>query len=136
ATTDVDDKEDIGRKERRKVRFAGENGEHDGDYNVDEEGDDEDDQDDASDDDNADVAPPEDFEKKFRQRQNRDSSSHKGGKDELAFADSDSDLGSISGSEPELDEDRSDEDEDEDEDELDDSDVRWKENLADTLPRR
>ncbi|KZZ90601.1 ribosome biogenesis protein [Ascosphaera apis ARSEF 7405] len=126
ADLEKEDTNDTGRTERRKARFAG--GKEDEDQFS--EGDEEDDEEEEEfgSDDEVDAAAPEDFEKRFRQRQERDS---KGSKDELAFADSDSDLGSLSSGdeEPGLTHDSDDEDFDEDDD-LDDGATRWKENLA------
>ncbi|KAI5304999.1 Glycoside hydrolase 2 (Mannanase, beta-galactosidase) [Ascosphaera pollenicola] len=117
---------DTGRTERRKARFAGNKEDEDQYSEGDEE--DEEEEEEYNSDDEIDTAAPEDFGKRFRQRQERDS---KGGKDELAFADSDSDLGSLSSGdeEPGLTHGSDDEGSDEDAD-LEDGAVRWKENLA------
>ncbi|KAI5291796.1 Glycoside hydrolase 2 (Mannanase, beta-galactosidase) [Ascosphaera aggregata] len=118
---------DTGRTERRKARFAGE----EEDYEQLSEGGEEDDEEEEiyKSDDEVDAAPPEDFARKFRQRQERDS---KDKKDDLAFADSDSDLGSLSSGdeEPGLTNGSDDDEGNDEDDDFEGGALRWKENLA------
>ncbi|KAL2861100.1 GTPase BMS1 [Aspergillus lucknowensis] len=119
-----------GRKQKRQVRFAGE----DDNENISDEdegfesGEEEDDDvlEDASDDDGAelDVSAPPDFEASFKERQNGTTSRNES---DIAFADSDSDLGSVSSVEDQiLESDVEDEDLNEEDD---DGNLRWKENM-------
>ncbi|GFF28172.1 ribosome biogenesis protein bms1 [Aspergillus lentulus] len=127
-----DDDDNVGRKERRKVRvMEGENDQQElsdedegfesgEDEEIDEDGE----GDDLSDEeDGLDVSAPPDFEENFKERQNGSAHREEG---DLAFADSDSDLGSISSVEDQ--ELESDVDED-DMEEDDDGALRWKENM-------
>jgi ribosome biogenesis protein BMS1 len=128
-----DDDDNVGRKERRRVRvMEGENDQQelsdedegfesgeDGEIDEDGEGDDLSDEEDGD----VDVSAPPDFEENFKQRQNGNAHREEG---DLAFADSDSDLGSISSVEDQ--ELESDVDED-DVEEDDDGALRWKENM-------
>ncbi|KAL4864809.1 hypothetical protein BDV12DRAFT_7148 [Aspergillus spectabilis] len=117
-----------GRKQRRQVRFAGDDDKHvsEEDEGFESgEGEEEEEEEDVSDEDEAaiDVSAPADFEANFKERQNGTVSRTES---DIAFADSDSDLGSISSVEDqELDSDIDEEDIDED----DDGTVRWKENM-------
>lgn len=134
-----EEKDGVGRKEKRKVRFmeddqgAG-NAEDEGFESGEEEEEEEEDDEDGYD---ENMEPPKDIGSKLREKQN--GVTQNGGED-IAFADSDSDLGSISSVEDqELDSGEEEEgyddeeaenyDEDEDEDE-DDGTLRWKENMA------
>ena len=134
ALDDVDGgNEELGRKQKRKVRFAGDGDEEndvvdDGDEGFESAEDEEDMEDEeASGDEDEDVNPPPDFDARFREKQDGVAAKEDG---EYAFADSDSDLGSLSSVEDqELEDNPSDFDEDEDED-MDDGALRWKENLA------
>ncbi|EAW18921.1 GTPase BMS1 [Aspergillus fischeri NRRL 181] len=129
-----DEGDNVGRKERRKVRvMEGENDQQelsDGDEGFesgeDEEIDEDGEGDDLSDEEDGgleDVSAPPDFEENFKARQNGSAHREEG---DLAFADSDSDLGSISSVEDQ--ELESDVDED-DVEEDDDGALRWKENM-------
>ncbi|KAH1792111.1 hypothetical protein KXX36_004121 [Aspergillus fumigatus] len=131
-----DEGDNVGRKERRKVRIM--EGEHDQQELLDEDegfesGEDEEIDEDGEDDDLSDeedggledVSAPPDFEENFKARQNGSAHREEG---DLAFADSDSDLGSISSVEDQ--ELESDVDEDEVEED-DDGALRWKENMID-----
>ncbi|ODH20175.1 hypothetical protein ACO22_05952 [Paracoccidioides brasiliensis] len=130
---DEEEKEEVGRKQKRKARFTEEQengtdviGEEDegfesedsveGSEEVEEEEEDENDDD---------VMPPDDFEANFRERHNGAVEHYE---DDVAFADSDSDLGSISSVEDQ--EIESEGDFEDDSDEVDDGALRWKENLA------
>ncbi|KAK2791007.1 Glycoside hydrolase 2 (Mannanase, beta-galactosidase) [Emmonsiellopsis sp. PD_33] len=128
--TDVDETEEVGRKQRRKVRLT-EGQERDivGDEDEGfESGEDEDEEEEGSEsedeDEDEDAVPPADFETNFRERQN---SSGRRDEDDIAFADSDSDLGSISSVEDQELESEGDFDDDSD---VDDGTLRWKENLS------
>jgi ribosome biogenesis protein BMS1 len=137
-----DEGDNVGRKERRKVRvMEGENGQQElsdedegfesgEDEELDEvgEGDDLSDEEDG---DLEDVSAPPDFEENFKERQNGSAHREEG---DLAFADSDSDLGSISSVEDQelesdVDEDDVEEEEEEEEGDDDDGALRWKENM-------
>ncbi|EAW14372.1 GTPase BMS1 [Aspergillus clavatus NRRL 1] len=129
-----DEDENVGRKERRRVRIMeGERDQQDLAEDDDDEGFesgedeelDEDEEGDLSDDEEGDldVSAPADFAANFRERQN---GSAKRDENDLEFADSDSDLGSISSVEDqELESDVDEDDVDEDEDGA----FRWKENM-------
>ncbi|KAK2789994.1 Glycoside hydrolase 2 (Mannanase, beta-galactosidase) [Onygenales sp. PD_12] len=128
--TDVDETEEVGRKQRRKVRLT-EGQERDivGDEDEGfESGEDEDEEEEGSEnedeDEDEDAVPPADFETNFRERQN---GSGRRDEDDIAFADSDSDLGSISSVEDQELESEGDFDDDSD---VDDGTLRWKENLS------
>ncbi|OAX79858.1 hypothetical protein ACJ72_05820 [Emergomyces africanus] len=134
---DVDESGEVGRKQKRKVRFTGdqENGvdvlgdEDEGfesEDGAEEEADDEEDED-EEDEKDEDITPPADFETNFRERQN---GAVRREQDDIAFADSDSDLGSISSGAAEDQELESEGDFEYDSDEVDDGTLRWKENLA------
>ncbi|EEH05896.1 GTP binding protein Bms1 [Histoplasma capsulatum G186AR] len=122
---------EVGRKQKRKVRFTVD---HENGANVledEDEGFESDDSAEGSEDgegedgEDMDVMPPADFETNFRERQN---GAAQRDEDDIAFADSDSDLGSISSAEgQEL---ESEGDFEYDSDEVDDGTLRWKENLA------
>ncbi|PGH16860.1 hypothetical protein AJ79_01504 [Helicocarpus griseus UAMH5409] len=133
---DVDEKEEVGRKQRRTVRFTedqedGEDvvGDEDEGFESGEgssEGSEEEDGEEGSaDDEDGDVMPPPDFERNLRERQNGATRRDEG---DIAFADSDSDLGSISSNEDQELESEGDFDYGSDED--DEGALRWKENLA------
>lgn len=133
AVADVGDGEtgEVGRKQKRKVRFTVD---HENGANVledEDEGFESDDSAEGSEDgegeagEDVDVTPPADFETNFREGQN---GAAQRDEDDIAFADSDSDLGSISSAEgQEL---ESEGDFEYDSDEVDDGTLRWKENLA------
>ncbi|QSS66130.1 GTP binding protein Bms1 [Histoplasma capsulatum] len=133
AVADVGDGEtgEVGRKQKRKVRFTVD---HENGANVledEDEGFESDDSAKGSEDgegeagEDVDVTPPADFETNFREGQN---GAAQRDEDDIAFADSDSDLGSISSAEgQEL---ESEGDFEYDSDEVDDGTLRWKENLA------
>ncbi|KAK2742773.1 Glycoside hydrolase 2 (Mannanase, beta-galactosidase) [Onygenales sp. PD_40] len=128
--TDVDETEEVGRKQRRKVRLT-EGQERDIVRDEDEgfeSGEDEDEEEEGSEnedeDEDEDAVPPADFETNFRERQN---GSGRRDEDDIAFADSDSDLGSISSVEDQELESEGDFDDDSD---VDDGTLRWKENLS------
>ena len=140
------DDDETGRKGQRRARIA-ETEQDDQEIDEDdvseseEEGQDFDE--DMSDDDDEgelDMSAPDDFEARFKAKQN--GKAEKAGEEEdLAFADSDSDLGSISsvedqelesGDEDEDEEDENEEDEneeDEDDEEDEEGNVRWKDNM-------
>ncbi|PGH18334.1 hypothetical protein AJ80_04512 [Polytolypa hystricis UAMH7299] len=128
-----DNDDDTGRKSRRRPRLI--NGKESGSGVVEDdedegfesgEGDEDENQEGSEhDEDDEGVAPPPDFDARFREKQHGAASGEEG---ELAFADSDSDLGSISSVEDqELESNASDFDEDEDDEE---GAMRWKENMA------
>ncbi|OGE50227.1 hypothetical protein PENARI_c018G01817 [Penicillium arizonense] len=134
------DDDETGRKGQRRARIA-ETEQDDqeldeGDVSESEEGQDFDE--DMSDDDDEgelDMSAPDDFEARFKAKQNG-KTGKAGEEEDLAFADSDSDLGSISsvedqelesGDEDEDEEDENEEDEDDEEDE--EGNVRWKDNM-------
>ncbi|KAJ9304270.1 hypothetical protein DTO217A2_6234 [Paecilomyces variotii] len=133
-----EDDNGVGRKHKRKVRFAGDDENGQGAFEDEDEGfesaeDDEDEDEDDEDENDADIAPPADFASSFKEKQNGTNGREE---DDIAFADSDSDLGSISSVEdqelesgPEDDEDIDDEDEEDVDDEDEESAVRWKENM-------
>ncbi|KAL1953963.1 hypothetical protein VTO42DRAFT_1879 [Malbranchea cinnamomea] len=140
---DAGGEEDVGRKEKRKVRFAedsvnGTDAIEDEDEGFESGGEKEDNLDDADDDgddeegeedyedDTEDVNPPLDFDARFREKQNGIAEKED---EEFAFADSDSDLGSLSPVEDQIFEDEPSDLDEEDED-TDDGALRWKENLA------
>ncbi|KAL4803472.1 hypothetical protein BDV18DRAFT_144812 [Aspergillus unguis] len=128
-----DEDQGTGRKHRRQVRFAGDEGENaEEDEDVESGDDEEDDEDqddleDASDNEEADldVAAPQEFGESRKERQNGTGPRQES---DIAFADSDSDLGSISSVEDQVLE-SDDEDEEEEDDEEDDGTVRWKDNM-------
>lgn len=130
AITKTDDEDHgAGRKQRRQVRFAGEENEDAAEEDEgsesaeDEEDEDQDDMENASDanDEETDVSAPPDFAENFKERQNGTSRQES----DVAFADSDSDLGSISSAEDQVLE----SDDDNEEDDEDDGAVRWKDNM-------
>jgi ribosome biogenesis protein BMS1 len=133
------EKDGVGRKEKRKVRFMEDEQDADGveDEGFESGGEEEDEADEGDEGDYENVEPPKDFGKKFREKQ---IGSAQNSKDDIAFADSDSDLGSISSVEDQElesgqdEEDEDDEEEpeydDDDDDDEDDGTLRWKENMA------
>lgn len=129
ALDDVDGgKEELGRKQKRSVRFV--DGEKDMVNDEDEGAESGEDEEELEEDEDEDVNPPLDFDAKFREKQDGAAGKEDGDYD---FADSDSDLGSISSVEDQvLDDDASDfGDEDDEDEDMDDGALRWKENLVD-----
>lgn len=126
AEEDADEKDAVGRREKRNPQLM------DGHDVVDEDegfesGEDGEEGGESDDEDN--TALPPDFDARFRDRHNGPT---KGDNGDLAFADSDSDLGSLSSADDqEFDSNPSEDDEDDENgDDIDDGTLRWKENLA------
>ncbi|KAI4865625.1 DUF663-domain-containing protein [Hypoxylon rubiginosum] len=118
--TSVPEEEDTGRKQQRTARFA-ERDENDDEEVLEDEGF-------VSGEEGFDSDEETEFNEKKLGKMFKESDKD-GGEEDVAFADSDSDLGSISGDE--IDEDDEDEDDEEDDfDDVEESALRWKDNLA------